>query len=140
MKSLSKTAIVAASLIGMSAGIAAAAPAMVEQDSNVRQGPGTNYAVQDVLREGTVVDVDECRNGWCAVHGQQPGFVAESLLSFGVERMQRPARRVVVSPAYGSYEAYPPAYGYYDAYPPGYYSDPYPRRYGGGGLGIWFGR
>ena len=130
MKSLSKTAIVTASLIGMSAGIAAAAPAMVEQDSNVRQGPGTNYAVQDVLREGTVVDVDECRNGWCAVHGQRPGFVAESLLSFGVaERMQRPARRVVVSPAYG----------YYDAYPPGYYSDPYPRRYGGSGMGIWFG-
>lgn len=131
MKSLSKTAIVAASLFGLSAGIASAVPAMVEQDSNVRQGPGTNYAVQDVLQEGTVVDVDECRNGWCAVHGQRPGFVAESLLSFGYEPMvvERPARRVVVSPGYG----------FYDAYPPGYYADAYPRRYDEPGLGIWFG-
>ena len=139
MKSLSKTAIAAASLIGISAGIAAAAPAMVEQDSNVRQGPGTNYAVQDVLREGTVVEVDECRNGWCAVHSRQPGFVAESLLSFGVEPMQRPARRVVVTPGYGPYAAYPQGYGFHDVYPPGYYADLQPRRYGGPGMGMWFG-
>ena len=138
MISFSKTAIAAVSLIGISAGIAVAAPAMVEQDSNVRQGPGTNYAVQDVLREGTVVDVDECRNGWCAVHGQRPGFVAESLLSFSVQ-MQRPTRRVVVTPGYGPYAAYPQRYGFYDAYPPGYYADLHPRRYDEPGLGIWFG-
>lgn len=129
MRLLSKTVIVAASLIGFSAGIAAAAPAMVEQDSNVRQGPGTNYAVRDVLREGTVVEVDECRNGWCAVHGERPGFVAESLLSFGVEPMRRPSRRVVVAPRHG----------FYDAYPPGYYADLQPRRFDGPGMGMWFG-
>ena len=134
MNMIGKSAVAAVTLLGLASGIATAAPAFVERDSNVRQGPGTNYPVQGLLQQGTVVEVDECRNGWCAVYSDQPGFVAQSLLSFGEGPMARyeaaPMRsRIIVEPSYG----------YYDALPPGYYSDGYyPRRRYGSGFGFGF--
>ncbi len=63
-----------------STGIAAAAPAVVTAELNVRAGGGTNYPVRGVIPAGSMVEVAGCTNGWCHLpaHG---GYVRASYLS-----------------------------------------------------------
>ena len=51
----------------LSVGAAAAAPASLAPDLNVRSGPGTEYGVVGVIRAGETVDVGGCQGSWCQV-------------------------------------------------------------------------
>lgn len=74
----------AAGLVIGSVGIAAAAPAYVTGDLNLRSGPGTNYRVLDVLPGGATVNVLGCDGAWCRVAwGGGVGFASSSYLGFG---------------------------------------------------------
>ena len=112
-------ATLAAGLLALSGGIAAAGPARVSTDLNLRAGPGTQYGVVALLPAGSTVDTRGCGNGWCRVSfGGYSGYVAQSYLDGG--------RAVYAAP--------PPIYvdrPYYRPYyrPYGFYGRPY---YGGG--------
>ena len=59
-----------------------AAPGVVTGNVNVRSGPGTNYAVVDVVARGTQVDVQQCQGSWCYIVKSGPdGWVSGSYLS-----------------------------------------------------------
>jgi hypothetical protein len=61
-----------------------AAPGVVTGNVNVRSGPGTNYAVVDVVARGTQVDVQQCQGSWCYINKSGPdGWVSASYLSAG---------------------------------------------------------
>ena len=61
-----------------------AAPGTITSNVNVRQGPGTNYAVVDTARSGTTVDVQQCQGSWCFVAKPGPdGWVSSSYLRAG---------------------------------------------------------
>lgn len=71
----------AAGLFLASAGAAAAAPAVVTGDLNLRAGPGTNYAVVNTMPAGASVNVLGCRGSWCRVAwGGTRGFASRSYL------------------------------------------------------------
>ncbi|MCW5714825.1 MAG: SH3 domain-containing protein [Bauldia sp.] len=52
---------------------------------NMRNGPGTSYAVITVVPRGGPVSVDNClTSGWCAVvYGNRAGFISRNYLAFG---------------------------------------------------------
>ena len=84
--------IFAASLLAIWPGVAAAVPAQVETDLNVRLGPGTGYGVVDVLPGGVTVDVLACYSGWCEVSWEGfDGFASRAYLDI-------PATVTVVAP------------------------------------------
>lgn len=77
---------------------------------NMRNGPGTSYAVITVVPRGAPVSVDNClTSGWCAVvYGNRAGFVSRNYLAFGAgiappvlvqPPMQQPP--VVINPGAG---------------------------------------
>jgi uncharacterized protein YraI len=55
-------------LLALSADLASAAPAHVASNTNLRQGPGTNYGVIVTIPGGSVVDISECAADWCTAH------------------------------------------------------------------------
>ncbi|MFN3658572.1 MAG: SH3 domain-containing protein [Pseudolabrys sp.] len=74
----------AAGFVLASAGIAAAAPAMVTGDLNLRSGPGTGYSVIDTMPAGAAVNVLGCRGSWCRVGwGGTVGYASASYLGLG---------------------------------------------------------
>lgn len=120
----------------LSAGAAAAAPAVSRADLNVRSGPGTEYAVVGVIQAGQTVDVAGCSGSWCQVaFDGGSGFASRSYLQMAAGA---PGVGVAVqAPAYDPYD-----YGYYDygySYGPsiGFYSGP---RYHRGWRHGWNGR
>jgi uncharacterized protein YraI len=61
---------------------AQAAPGTATSNVNVRQGPGTSYAVVNTLRRGDQVDVQRCDGSWCYVVGRNAmGWVSSSYLA-----------------------------------------------------------
>lgn len=61
-----------------------AAPGVITSNVNVRSGPGTNFAVVDVVQRGTQVDVQQCQGSWCYVAKPGPdGWVSSTYLSSG---------------------------------------------------------
>lgn len=59
-----------------------AAPGTITSNVNVRQGPGTNFAVVDTVRRGTTVDVQQCQGTWCYIVKPGPdGWVSGNYLS-----------------------------------------------------------
>jgi hypothetical protein len=55
--------------------------AVVTTNVNMRVGPGTSYAVVDVLFTGDQVAVNRCRSGWCLVDfGRDRGWVSQTFL------------------------------------------------------------
>jgi uncharacterized protein YraI len=63
------------------AGAAAAAPAVITGDLNLRSGPGTGYAVIDTMPAGATVNVLGCSGAWCRVAwGGARGFASRSYL------------------------------------------------------------
>ncbi|HZO44347.1 MAG TPA: SH3 domain-containing protein [Xanthobacteraceae bacterium] len=123
-------AIAAAALTTLAVGSAAAAPATVGTNTNLRQGPGTNFGVIMTVPGGSVVDVIRCGVQWCNVMvGGRPGYMIARNLGGGgapVAVVGAPAPVVVVGP--GPYYGYGPYYGPRRFYGPGYgyYG---PRRY-----------
>ena len=76
--------IAAAALTALSAGSAGAAPATVGTNTNLRQGPGTNFGVIMTVPGGSVVDVIRCGAEWCNVMaGGRPGYMIARNLGGG---------------------------------------------------------
>src|SRR5215469_1625461 len=116
-----------AGLLALSTGFAAAAPAVVQQDVNLRAGPGIDYDVITAMPSGATVDVMGCEAGWCRVaFGGATGFASRGYLGLGGGVAAAPAYTgygVAVGPAYAG--GYAPAYGYdegvaHGGYSPGY--------------------
>jgi uncharacterized protein YraI len=72
----------AAALLLLSTGIAAAVPAQVARDLNVRAGEGTGYPVIATMPAGATVNVTGCGDGWCFVH-DYGGYASAAYLEFG---------------------------------------------------------
>jgi hypothetical protein len=64
---LGKIAASAGLLSALSAANAVAAPALAVNNVNLRQGPGTDYAVVLTIPGGSNVDVGGCSGQWCQV-------------------------------------------------------------------------
>jgi uncharacterized protein YraI len=75
---------VTSALFALACGVtaASAASAFASSTVNVRSGPGTGYAVVDVLRPGQRVEVDYCKGTWCAIEQRgADGWVNANYLS-----------------------------------------------------------
>ncbi|MDQ2080013.1 SH3 domain-containing protein [Xanthobacteraceae bacterium Astr-EGSB] len=117
MTSISRKFLLSIGLIALSATAAAAAPAVVRSDLNLRGGPGTHYAVIGSLPGGATVDVGGCSGNWCTVaYGGQQGYASRSYLDMGVAAG---ALVPVPGPSYGYVD--PDYYDDDDYYGPGYY-------------------
>ena len=105
----------AAAVLLLSAGAAAAMPAVSRSDLNVRSGPGTEHGVVGVIQAGETVDVANCNGAWCQVAFEGgTGYANRSYLQIAAGA---PSAGVVVqAPAYDPYD-YDYDYGY--SYGPG---------------------
>ncbi|GGF27364.1 hypothetical protein GCM10011321_18470 [Youhaiella tibetensis] len=55
--------------------------AVATANVNVRQGPGTNHRVVDVLQRGESVHIVRCQNNWCLIDHRGPsGWVSANYL------------------------------------------------------------
>ena len=108
------------------AGVAPAKPAYVPSTVNLRAAPGTTNEIVAKIPGGSLVDADNCTNGWCAVTWQdKSGFAIQSAIDLSGRVPQRRAAR---PPAYYDGPVYvdePPVY--YE--PPPVYVRPYYRRW-----------
>jgi uncharacterized protein YraI len=99
-----KCSILSVSIIALSTGWAAAAPAVVLDYLNLRVGAGYDYAVIEVIPVGWIVDAGSCGDGWCQINvAGTAGYVDANYLGG--------ARPPVI--AYGVSAYYWP-YGLYD--------------------------
>lgn len=120
-------------LLGAASG-AVAKPAYVASTVNMRAAPGTTNEVVAKIPGGSLVDADDCTDGWCAVTWQgKSGFAIQTALDMSGRVPQRRAatRRL---PAYAGGPAYivEEAPVYYGPPPPYYYGyGPYYRRHYG---------
>jgi Bacterial SH3 domain len=114
----------AAAILLLSAGAAAAVPAVARSDLNVRSGPGTEYGVVGVIQSGETVDLGRCIGSWCRVaFGGGSGYANRSFLQIAAGA---PGAGVVVqAPVYDPYD-YDYDYDYGYAYGPGvgFYAGP----------------
>jgi uncharacterized protein YraI len=106
-----------AGVLALSTGVAAAAPAVVDNDLNLRAGPGTEYPVVAAMPAGATVDVMGCEASWCRVaFNGTVGWASRAYIGAG--------GGVAAAPAYGEGYAsggFAPAYGYDEGgYSPGY--------------------
>jgi uncharacterized protein YraI len=114
-----KTALLAASFLGLLTGAAAADPATVVTDSNLRAGPGTEYPVQVTIPAGVTIDVQGCDGAWCvARYAGYEGYIAQSLVAGG--GAPGPAIAVVPDDDYYDEAPYEYGYGYGPSVVPGY--------------------
>jgi hypothetical protein len=136
IRKLARRGIGACALVALSAGLAAAAPALVTRDTNQRQGPGTNFAVLGTIPGGSTVEVAGCDGEWCTVFWRgRRGFAVARNLDLGGPGPGPGPGPAVVGPV-------PPPAVYYDppppvvvVGPPYYYGPRYywgPRYYYGG--------
>jgi hypothetical protein len=124
-------------------GAAAAKPGFASSTVNLRAEANTTSAVVTKIPGGSLIDVGDCTDGWCAVTFQgQNGFaIATALDTTGRVTRRAAARRAApgddfepVAPGYGpAYAVAPPPAVYYGA-SPYWYGRPYwygPRPYWG---------
>jgi uncharacterized protein YraI len=109
-----------------SASLAAAKPAYVLTTVNLRAAPGTTSEVVTKIPGGSLIDADNCTDGWCAVTWQEKsGFAIQTSLDLsGRVPVRRAPVGAPVQRAYG-----PPPAGYVVEEPPVYYGPP-PVYYG----------
>jgi uncharacterized protein YraI len=116
-----------AGVLALSSGVAAAAPAVVQNDLNLRAGPGIEYPVVAAMPGGATVDVMGCEAGWCRVaYRGTMGWASRAYMGLG--------GGVAVAPVYGeSYASggFAPRYGYEDSYAYGGVSPGYTYGYSG---------
>lgn len=128
------TYLIGAGLALGATGAAFAKPAYVPSTVNLRAAPGTTNEIVAKIPGGSLVEVGDCTDGWCAVTFQEKvGFAIQT----GLDLSGRvPQRRASAPPPPGGpvyvdepeYVAGPPAV-YYGP-PRRYYYGPYPRYYG----------
>jgi uncharacterized protein YraI len=125
-----KHALGVAALMALFAGSANAAPATVGSNTNLRQGPGTNFGVIMTVPGGSVVDVIRCGGEWCNVMvAGRPGYMIARNLGLG----GAPVAPVVVAAPPVVVVGPRPYYGYGPYYGPRrYWYGGGPRYYGGG--------
>ena len=134
-----------AGVLALSTGFAAAAPAVVENDLNLRAGPGIQYPVVAAMPGGATVDVMGCEAGWCRVaFNGTVGWASRAYMGLG--------GGVAAAPAYRGYGegyvagGYAPSYGYgANTYAYGSYGPSYTYGYSGdvalrGNVGVSEGR
>jgi uncharacterized protein YraI len=111
------SSISAAALLLASAGAAAAFPATVTTDLNVRSGPGTGYSVVDNLQAGDTVEVVQSSGSWFQL--AEGGWASANFLdadgSAAVDQSY-------ADPGYAVVDSYPSYYGSPAFY---YGSDPF---------------
>jgi len=124
--------------------LAAAKPATVAAEVNLRKGPGTDSEIITLIPKGTMVEVAGCTNGWCKVswNGQDGYSIATNLGLGGPPPLRRrpmvdendyPLPPGVYDPLPGYVVGPPVYYG-----PPGYYGPYFSRPYyGPGWRGGW---
>jgi uncharacterized protein YraI len=103
---------------------ACAKPAYVATTVNLRAAPGTGNEIVVKIPGGSLVDADNCTDGWCAVTWQdKSGFAIQSALDLSgrVPRRAGPPPGYVGRPE--EVEVGPPVY--YGPPPPVYYPGPY---------------
>jgi hypothetical protein len=119
--------------LGLPAG-ALAKPAYVPSTLNLRAAPGTDNEIVAKIPAGSLVDADNCTNGWCAVTFQdKSGFAIETGLDLsGRVPPRRAAGPMPPPPPPGVYADGPVYVGppavYYG--PRRYYYGAYPRYWG----------
>jgi len=84
-------------LLGLSAATVSAAPARVYSNTNLREGPGTNYGVVTLVPGGSVVEVTGCAAEWCTTHWR--GRVGYMIATHLDQRVGVVAQPVAVYPA-----------------------------------------
>ncbi len=100
-----KCSMLSASILALSSGWAAAAPAVVLDYLNLRFGPGYDYDIAVVIPAGWIVDAGGCADGWCQVSVNGiPGYVDANYLAVPAPLM------FWASWTYPNYADY---YGYY---------------------------
>ena len=110
-----KTTVMAAAAFLLSAGAAAAAPAVAEAPINLHARPTVGSPVVGAVPAGATVDVRGCTHSWCrVVFGGEFGFAARRLLALA----GGPA--VVAAPGYVYDEPYYDSYDYGYDYGPGF--------------------
>jgi len=122
-------------LAALSATYAAASPAYVASNVNMRSGPGTTNEIVTRIPGGSLVDANNCKDGWCEVRWQgKSGFAIQTSLDMSGRVPSRPRTSYAPGPAYsgpGYVESPPPVYygppSYYYG-PRYYYGGPYWRR------------
>jgi Bacterial SH3 domain len=128
----------AAILTSLAIDLAAAKPATVAAEVNLRKAPGTDSEIITLIPKGTMVEVGACTNGWCKVSWNgQDGYSIATNLGLGPPPVRRrpPPDDYDYPPPPGTYG--PPGYVvgppvYYGYGPPAYYG-PYYRPYYGFG-------
>jgi len=92
----------AGGLLLLSAGAAAASPATVNDNLNLRSGPGVDHHVLNVLPAGSSVDVLGCGRYWCRVSSAGgTGYVSSRYLDMGAQAYaQAPPPPVYAPPVY----------------------------------------
>lgn len=114
------------------AGAAWAAPAYVPSTVNLRAAPGTTSEIVTKIPGGSLIDADNCSEGWCAVTWQgKSGFAKQTALDMSGRVPQQRAAQRRPYPVQGEvYEDEGPA-DYVAEAPPVYYA-PRPYYYGYG--------
>ncbi len=122
-------------LLGAPTG-ALAKPAYVSSTVNLRAAPNTTSDVLAKIPGGSLIDADNCADGWCAVTWKdKSGFAIQKVLDMSGRVPQRRAARPPVyadGPGYVVESPpvyYGPAQPYYYGYGP-YYGRSYGRYYG----------
>jgi uncharacterized protein YraI len=104
------------------AGGALAKPAYVASTVNLRESPGTTSEIVGKIPGGSLLDVGECTEGWCAVTWQSKvGYAIETALDMSGRVPQ--TRRTVRRPVYGPDYIDEPVY--YAPPPPVFFGRPY---------------
>src|ERR1700694_2638526 len=113
-----KTALLAASFLGLLTGAAAAGPATMAATSNLRAGPGAEYPIRVTIPGGATIDLQRCDGSWCvARYAGYEDYIPQSLVA-GVGE-PGPASAVVPDDYYDQGQ-YVDGYGYGPAYIPSY--------------------
>jgi uncharacterized protein YraI len=118
-------------LLGATSG-ALAKPAYVASTVNLRAAPNTSSEVVSKIPGGSLIDADNCTDGWCAVNWQgKSGFAIQTALDMSGRVPQQRAAQRRPYPVQGEvYEDQGPA-DYVAEAPPVYYA-PRPYYYGYG--------
>lgn len=114
------------------ASAASAAPAYVPSTVNLRAAPGTTSEIVTKIPGGSLIDANDCSEGWCAVTWQgKSGFAKQTALDMSGRVPQQRAAQRRPYPVQGEvYEDEGPA-DYVAEAPPVYYA-PRPYYYGYG--------
>ena len=115
-------------MLSLAAAPASAKPAYVLSTVNLRAAPGTTNEIVGKIPGGSLVDADNCTDGWCAVTWQgKSGFAIQTALDTSGRVPQQgpagPPANYYSGPAYSGdvvvegppvyYAPPPPYYGYY---------------------------